>query len=111
MIEFARKFLFAINNKHGFAPAKKFSTMLKRRKAGIICAGKYGHSSCQLEEANNKIKMLKRKVYGCRDFEYFSLKIKGALPGKRFSPRDTMKRSYAVLTSGLWDTLPFPLNR
>ncbi len=84
--------------------------MLKRRKAGIICAGKYGYSSGQLEGANNKIKVLKRTAYGYRDFEYFSLKIKGVLPGKRFSPWDTMKRGYAVLKSGLWNTLPFPRN-
>ena len=110
LIEFARRLLFAINNKHGFAPAKTFATMLKRRKAGIICAGKYGYSSGQLEGANNKIKVLKRTAYGYRDFEYFSLKIKGVLPGKRFSPWDTMKRGYAVLKSGLWNTLPFPRN-
>ena len=47
LAEFARKLLFAINNKHGFAPAKPFATMLKRRKAGIICAGKFGYSSGQ----------------------------------------------------------------
>lgn len=109
LVEFARKLLFASNNKHGFAPAKPFATMLKRRKAGIICAGKYGYSSGQLEGANNKIKVLKRTAYGYRDFEYFSLKIKAVLPGRRFSPWNTMKRGCAVLKPGLWDTRPFPL--
>ncbi len=70
-----------INNKHSLASAKKFAAMLKRRKASIICAGEY--SSAQLEMRITKV--LKRIVYGYRDFQYFSLEIKGVLSRKLFS--------------------------
>ncbi len=40
---------------------------------------RYDHpiSSGPIEGANNKIKTLKRQAYGCRDKEFFELRIKG----------------------------------
>jgi len=35
----------------------------------------------QLEGINNKIKVIKRMVYGNRDSDYFFMKIKAAFPG------------------------------
>lgn len=40
----------------------------------------------QLEGINNRIKMIKRMVYGYRDSEFFFMKIKAAFPVFREEP-------------------------
>lgn len=35
----------------------------------------------QLEGINNRIKLMKRMAYGCRDSAYFFLKMRAAFPG------------------------------
>ena len=73
----------AIARVHNFTPIRSFVQTLKRRMDGIIQVGRFGYSSCPLEGAHNKIKVLKRKAYGFRDFEYFRLKILSLFPGTR----------------------------
>lgn len=53
----------------------KFSKTLKRKLYGILNHCKYPINTGKLEGINNKIKVIKRKAYGYRDIEYFSLKI------------------------------------
>ena len=53
----------------------KFAKMLKKYCYGIIDHCKYHIHTGKLEGINNKIKVIKRKAYGFRDIEYFSLKI------------------------------------
>ena len=50
----------------------------------IVTAGQVGYGTNILEGANNTAKVIKRVGYGFQDFEYFSLKLKSAFPGKRF---------------------------
>jgi transposase len=54
---------------------KKFAKMLKRYSYGILNHCMFPIHTNKLEGINNKIKVLKRKAYGYRDLEYFSLKI------------------------------------
>jgi transposase len=53
----------------------KFVKMLFRYSYGIINHCKFQIHTSKLEGINNKIKVMKRKAYGYRDLEYFSLKI------------------------------------
>jgi len=53
----------------------KFSNTLISHKSGILNWYKYRINTGCLEGFNNKIKVLKRKAYGYRDIEYFSLRI------------------------------------
>ena len=53
----------------------KFANTLKRYSYGIINHCKFPIHTSKLEGINNKIKVMKRKAYGYRDLEYFSLKI------------------------------------
>jgi len=62
----------------------KFAAMLERHQYGIISHCKHQIHTSKLEGVNNKIKVVKRIAYGFRDLEYFTLKVKQALPG-RFS--------------------------
>ncbi|EIZ1171996.1 transposase [Vibrio vulnificus] len=48
---------------------------------GIVASALYTLHTCRLEGMNNKIKLLKRMGYGCRDTEYFFLKVKATFPG------------------------------
>ena len=59
----------------GLTPLKKMANMLKSHRTGILNWYKHQISTGPLEGMNNKIKVLKRKAYGYRDFEYFNLKI------------------------------------
>lgn len=59
----------------GLTPLKKLANMLKSHRTGILNWYKHQISTGPLEGMNNKIKVLKRKAYGYRDFEYFNLKI------------------------------------
>lgn len=104
-----RQLLLDIATKFQFKPARKFAQMLKRREEGIINNGFYGFSTNRLEGANNKIKVAKRVAYGYRDFEYFSLKIKAALPGIKYSPWTDFEPGQAILKTGLWKCC-FPAN-
>ena len=74
----------AIADEHGFKAIRKFANMLTRRADGIVTAGQVGYGTNILEGANNTAKVIKRVGYGFQDFEYFSLKLKSAFPGKRF---------------------------
>ena len=74
----------AIADEHGFKAIRKFANMLTRRADAIVTAGQVGYGTNILEGANNTAKVIKRVGYGFQDFEYFSLKLKSAFPGKRF---------------------------
>ena len=52
-----------------------FANTLISHRTGIINWYKHRISTGPLEGFNNKIKVLKRKAYGYRDFEFFILKI------------------------------------
>jgi transposase len=53
----------------------QFTKTLQRHSDGIINHCKYPIHTNRLEGINNKIKLIKRKAYGYRDLDYFSLKI------------------------------------
>jgi transposase len=59
----------------GIPELKKFVKMLLRYAYGIVNHCRYPLSTGRLEGINNKIKVLKRRAYGYRDFDYFKLKI------------------------------------
>ena len=54
---------------------KKFAKTLRRYRYGILNHCDYPIHTGKLEGVNNKIKVIKRKVYGFHDQRYFSLKI------------------------------------
>jgi transposase len=60
-----------------------FSKRLKKHAYGILAYCDWPISTGPLEGANNKIKVLKRIAYGFHDEEYFVLKVKQALPGRK----------------------------
>ena len=53
----------------------KFVKTLKRYSYGLLNHCQFPIHTNRLEGINNKIKVIKRKAYGYRDLEYFSLKI------------------------------------
>lgn len=53
----------------------KMAKTLLTHRTGIFNYFHYRISTAPLEGTNNKIKVLKRKMYGFRDFEFFKLKI------------------------------------
>jgi transposase len=65
------------------------------RQFGTRCSSGFTHgipNHCEhpigtsaLEGANNHIKVLKRKAYGFHEPEYFALKVKQALPGRKLT--------------------------
>jgi transposase len=59
----------------GLAKLREFANTLMAHRTGIINWYKHYISTGPLEGLNNKIKVLKRKAYGYRDFEFFKLKI------------------------------------
>lgn len=74
----ARKFLNSwIRKAHatGLFILKKFANSLAAHRSGIINWFEHPISTGPLEGLNNKIKVLKRRAYGYRDQDYFSLKI------------------------------------
>lgn len=91
-----------------FKPAMSFALMLMRRYDGIVKAGHFGYSTSRLEGVNNRIKVLKRTAFGYRDMEYFFLKIKSVLSGKRsipmFQKLDGIAIIGGVMWSGAWKT-------
>ncbi len=54
---------------------KKFAKTLALHKIRILSYYDYTISTGPLEGTNNKIKTMKRKAYGYRDFEFFKLKL------------------------------------
>lgn len=85
-----------------FKPAKSFALMLLRRYDGIVKAGYFGYSTSRLEGVNNRIKVLKRTAFGYRDMEYFFLKIKSVLSGKRTIPMFQMLHGKAIIRGRIW---------
>jgi transposase len=65
----------------GVEPLIRFFKNLRPYLRGILASAKYPLNTSVLEGMNNKIKVIKRKAYGYRDFDYFVLKIKAAFPG------------------------------
>jgi transposase len=65
------------------APFKKTGLSLKSWRDGILNYFSHPVSNAAAEGLNNKIKVIKRRSYGFRDFEYFRLKVlqcAGSLP-------------------------------
>ena len=59
----------------GIAILQKMANTLLSHRSGIFNYFHHRISTGPLEGTNNKIKVLKRKMYGFRDFEFFKLKI------------------------------------
>jgi len=57
---------------------RRFVRRLRFFEYGILNHADYPISTSELEGANNKIKVIKRKAYGFHDTEYFILKVKQA---------------------------------
>ena len=57
---------------------RRFIGRLRFFEYGILNHADYPISTSELEGANNKIKVLKRRAYGFHDTEYFILKVKQA---------------------------------
>jgi transposase len=62
---------------------RRFIGRLRRYEHGILNHCEHRISTSPLEGVNNKIKVIKRKAYGFHDPEYFALKVKQALPGRK----------------------------
>jgi transposase len=61
----------------------RFIGRLRCFEYGILNHCDYPVSTSPLEGVNNKIKVIKRKAYGFHDPDYFALKVKQALPGRK----------------------------
>jgi transposase len=59
----------------GIRILQKMADLLLAHRTGILNYFHYKISTGPLEGTNNKIKVLKRKMYGFRDFEFFKLKV------------------------------------
>lgn len=59
----------------GIPVLMKFATMLASHRIGILNYFDHQISTGKVEGINNKIKVLKRMVYGFRNIEYFKLRI------------------------------------
>ena len=57
---------------------RRFIGRLRFFEYGILNHADYPISTSELEGANNKIKVIKRKAYGFHDLDYFVLKVKQA---------------------------------
>ena len=60
---------------------RQFAGRLRRYAYGILNHCKYPMHTSVLEGVSNKIKLAKRKAYGYRDLDYFSLKVIQAFDG------------------------------
>ncbi len=56
-------------------PLKKLAFTLLKHMYGILNYFKHRISNGKIEGLNNKIKTMKRQVYGFRDIEYFKLRL------------------------------------
>jgi transposase len=70
--------LYELADESNIRPVKSFVKTIKRYAYGIINHCKFPIYTSKIEGINNKIKVIKRKGYGFRDLEYFSLLIKNA---------------------------------
>jgi len=68
--------------KSGIGPLRRFAGTLRRHRRGIVAHARYPIHTGRLEGVNNKIKVIKRRSYGFRDPDYFTLKVKQAFPGQ-----------------------------
>ncbi len=59
----------------------QFAKLLKGNWRGIVRLVRWPMHAGQLEGINNRIKVIKRMAYGCRDSEFFFMKIKSVFPG------------------------------
>lgn len=59
----------------GIFKLREFANTLLAHRSGLLSWYKHRISTGKLEGINNKIKVLKRKAYGYRDFDFFILKI------------------------------------
>jgi len=66
---------------------RRFIGRLRFFEYGILNHCDYPISTGPLEGVNNKIKVIKRKAYGFHDPEYFTLKVKQALPGAKLTTK------------------------
>ena len=66
----------------GHPALRRFARMLERYRYGILNHCQHPIHTSKLEGVNNKIKVIKRIAYGFHDLEYFTLKVKQALPGR-----------------------------
>ena len=86
-----RKCLEALNNWVNMARQSMireviaFAKKLMRYAYGVVNHALFPIHTGKSEGINNKIKVIKRRSYGFRDSEYFSLKIKQAFPGRIFN--------------------------
>jgi transposase len=62
---------------------RRFIGRLRFFEYGILNHCDYPIGTSPLEGVNNKIKVIKRKAYGFHDPDYFALKVKQALPGRK----------------------------
>ena len=62
-------------------PIKKIAKMIKRRIHGVLSHYDYPMSNSVIEGMMNKIKVIKRVVFGYRDIDYFFLRIRGYFTG------------------------------
>lgn len=62
---------------------RRFIGRLRFFEYGILNHCDHPIGTSPLEGANNKIKVIKRKAYGFHDPDYFTLKVKQALPGRK----------------------------
>ncbi len=63
------------------ADMRGFFNRLRYFEYGILNHCQFPIGTSKLEGVNNKIKVIKRKAYGFHDTDYFTLKVKQALPG------------------------------
>lgn len=99
--------LSAAAKEHRFPAALRFAKLLLRHQQGILAYQTYHITTNIIEGMNNKIKVLKRKCYGIRNFKYFGLKIKELFPGKDYKPK--LRRGVAVI-NGKWLSTRFIKN-
>lgn len=59
----------------------QFAKRLQAHWRGIVSRVRWPMHTGQLEEINNRIKIIKRMAYGYRDSEFFFMKIKNVFPG------------------------------
>ena len=65
----------------GIAPLLQFAGRLCPYLGAILAHCRYPLHTTVLEGINNKVKVVERMAYSCREEEYFFLKIRGAFPG------------------------------
>ena len=65
-----------------YSSVRSFIKKLRYFEYGILNHADYPIGTSELEGANNKIKVIKRKAYGYQDMEYFTLKVKQAFDNK-----------------------------